>query len=218
MAKRKPAIRQRSPRNQTATASESPIAESTVTMAKPAPATVPSSIPDAEHLSEAAIPEKAAATESESAAAIPPIKPRSLEVYLIDSRWDTPVGAAVRSNIPAMAAYLKGQQFFVLTLQQSLAFLQKNPSLVGADPVLMVLDRRSAHQDQPTDCGFRLCLGHVKQPEVAVSMLKWAIQLTMTASAAEMLSLVRKSGQRQSVQGVIELMGESTHLLEFAPI
>jgi hypothetical protein len=159
-----------------------------------------------------------AATNGHVPPAAPHIKPRSLDVFLVDSGWDTPVGTAVRENIPAMAAYLKGQQFFVLNREQSLTFLQRHPALVGADPVLLVLDRKTRNRKEPVDCGFRLCLGHVKQPEVAVSMLKWAVQLTMTASAAEMLALVRQTGQRESLQGVIELMGESTHLLEFAPL
>jgi hypothetical protein len=49
-------------------------------------------------------------------------------------------------------------------------------------------------------------------------MLKWAMQLTMTASMTEMSTLVRKSGHRETFQGVVELVGESAHLLEFAPI
>ena len=90
--------------------------------------------------------------------------------------------------------------------------------MVGADPILMVVDRHAAAQ-HGARVGFRLCLGHVKRPDVAVSMLKWAMQLTMTASIVEMTKMVEQSGHRKTLQGVIELVGEgSAHLLEFAPV
>ena len=145
------------------------------------------------------------------------IEARVLDVFLIDSGWNTPVCAAVHENVPAVAAYLKGHRFFVLNQQQSLTYVKRHPSLVGADPILLVVDRKSSGSNG--GCGFRLCLGHVRQPEVAVSMLKWAMQLTMTASSAEMVTVIRKSAHRETLQGAIELIGEgSTHLLEFDPV
>lgn len=154
-------------------------------------------------------------------AAAPPVQtpqPRSLDVFLIDSGWNTPVCAAVHENIPTMAAYLKQQRFFVLNQEQSLTYIRKHPAMVGADPILMVVDRHAAAQ-KGARVGFRLCLGHVKRADVAVSMLKWAMQLTMTASIVEMTKMVEQSGHRKTLQGVIELVGEgSAHLLEFAPV
>lgn len=153
---------------------------------------------------------------SESPASSP--KPRSLDVFLIDSGWNTPVCTAVRENIPTMAAYLKQQRFFVLDQEQSLSYIRNHPAMVGADPILMVVDRHAAAQNGAR-VGFRLCLGHVKRADVAVSMLKWAMQLTMTASIVEMTKIVEQSGHRKTLQGVIELVGEgSAHLLEFAPV
>ena len=146
-------------------------------------------------------------------------EPRILDVFLLDSGWNNVVSAAVHENIPAVAAYLTGHRFFVLNHEQSLHFIKRQPKLVGADPLLLVLDRQAARNKNPAGYGFRLSLGHVRQPEVAISMLKWAIQLTMTASTSEMTNMVRKSGHRESLQGVIELVGEgSAHLLEFAPV
>lgn len=154
-------------------------------------------------------------------AAAPPVQapqPRSLDVFLIDSGWNTPVCAAVHENIPTLAAYLKQQRFFVLNQDQSLTYIRRHPAMVGADPILMVVDRHAAAQ-KGARVGFRLCLGHVKRADVAVSMLKWAMQLTMTASIVEMTKMVEQSGHRKTLQGVIELVGEgSAHLLEFAPV
>eukprot|EP00475_Leptophrys_vorax_P025043 TRINITY_DN34921_c0_g1_i1.p1 TRINITY_DN34921_c0_g1~~TRINITY_DN34921_c0_g1_i1.p1 ORF type:complete len:218 (+),score=5.66 TRINITY_DN34921_c0_g1_i1:87-740(+) len=143
---------------------------------------------------------------------------RALDVFLIDSGWNNPICSAVRENLPAVAGYLKGHRFFVMSKEKSLDFIQRHPVFIGADPLLLVLDPLAAAKKDSVGCGFRLSLGHVRHPEVAISMLKWAMQLTMTASMAEMATLVRKSGHRETFQGVVELVGESANLLEFAPI
>ena len=169
--------------------------------------------------SPASVPPTTAETGDSKSEPKPKIEPRVLDVFLIDSGWNNPVCAAVHENLPTVAAYLKGHRFFVMNPDQSLTFIRRHPGLVGADPLLLVLDRKAAAKKDPAGCGFRLSLGHVRQPEVAISMLKWAVQLTMTATTSEMASIVRKSGQKETLQGVIELVGEgSTHLLEFAPV
>jgi hypothetical protein len=144
---------------------------------------------------------------------------RVFDVFLVDSGWNNPVCSAIRENLPAVAEYLKGHRFFVMNPDQSMYFIRRHPALVGADPMLLVLDRSMADNKNAKSCGFRLCLGYVRQPEAAVSMLKWAVQLTMTAGASEMANIISKSAHRETLQGVVELIGEgSTHLLEFAPV
>lgn len=159
------------------------------------------------------------ATTAESAAVPTTSSHRILDVFLVDSGWNNDVGKAVRENLPVFADYLHGQRFYVLSEEQSLDFIKKHPSLVGADPILIVLDREAAKQKNPKGYGFRLCLGHMRNPEAAISMLKWAIQLSMAATGPQMCTIVRESGHRQTIQGTIELIGEgTTHLLEFAPV
>ena len=144
---------------------------------------------------------------------------RVLDVFLVDSGWSNEVGNAIRENLPVFAGYLQGQRFYVLNEAQSLEFIRRHPALVGADPILVVLDRESARRRNPKGYGFRLCLGHMRNPEGAISMLKWAIQLSMASNGPEMATIVRESGHRQTIQGTIELIGEgSAHLLEFAPV
>jgi hypothetical protein len=151
----------------------------------------------------------------------PPASPsrKVLDVFLIDSGWNNEVAKAVRENLPVFNGYLRGQRFYVLSEEQSLSFIKKHPPLVGADPILIVLDREAAKLKNPKGYGFRLCLGHMRNSEAALSMMKWAIQLSMAANGPEMASIVKESGQRQTIQGTIELLGEGTgHLLEFAPV
>ena len=179
---------------------------------------VPEIIPMKSVAAASTVTEPKTLTEPTQAASESPLR-KVLDVFLIDSGWNNEVAKAVRENLPVFNGYLKGQRFFVLSEEQSLAFIKKHPALVGADPILIVLDREAAKQNNPKGYGFRLCLGHMRNPEAALSMMKWAIQLSMASSGPEMSSIVRESGHRQSIQGTIELIGEGTgHLLEFAPV
>jgi hypothetical protein len=186
------------------------------------PAAVPNAEPHAEGMAGPGMPETAAELSDYDPPRATPAswKPRVLDVFFIDSGWNNPVCTAVRENLPAVAEYLQGHRFFVMTPQQSMSFIRRHPALIGEDPILLVLDRAAAvNKNSSNSCGFRLSLGSVRNPEAAVSMLKWAIQLTMTANSAEMANIISKSAHRETLQGVIELMGEgSSHLIEFAPL
>lgn len=155
----------------------------------------------------------------EPAATATPKAARVLDVFLVDSGWNNEVARAVRENLPVFNGYLRGQRFYVLSEEQSLTFIKRHPALVGADPILIVIDREAARQKNPKGFGFRLCLGHMRNAEAALSMLKWAIQLSMASGGPEMANIVKESGHRETIQGTIELLGEgSAHLLEFAPV
>jgi hypothetical protein len=145
---------------------------------------------------------------------------RVLDVFFVDSGWNSPVCSAVRENLPAVAEYLHGHRFYTMTPEQSTMFIRHHPALIGEDPMLVVLDRVAAGEKIPNrSYGFRLSMGSVRNPETAVSMMKWAVQLAVTANTAEMAKIISKSAHRETLQGVIEMMGEgSTHLIEFAPL
>lgn len=178
--------------------------------------------PEMSEASQIPVPsEEADSSQSQSSADRKPVvkNRRVLDVFLIDSGWNNEVGKAVRDNLPIFASYLEGQRFFVLNETQSLAFIKRHPSLVGADPILIVLDRQAVKERNSKGFGFRLCLGHMRNPDGAISMMKWAIQLSMASNGTQMATIIKQSGHRQSLQGTIELIGEgSAHLLEFAPV
>jgi len=142
-----------------------------------------------------------------------------LDVFYINSGWNTAITRAVEENLPLLSNFLKDHRLYVLKREQAQSYMLRHPVVVGADPVLLVVDRESAKITPDRGYGFRLCLGHVRQPEAAVSMMKWAVQVALTANGAEMCGIVRQSAHRESFEGTIELLGEGTgHLLEFAPV
>ena len=170
-------------------------------------------------------PQSSSATPSTAASTplngttIPGTDRRVLDLFFVDSGWNNKVGSALRENLPVFAQYLHGQRFHIMNQQQSLEFIRLHPALVGADPILIVLDRESCEQKNPGGFGFRMCLGHLQNPDAAISMLKWAVQLSMAANSTQMAMMVKQSAHRQTIQGTIELMsGAHNHHLEFAPV
>jgi hypothetical protein len=140
---------------------------------------------------------------------------RAFDVFYIRSGWRTAVSEAVEANMPEVASMLRDHRLFVLNEQQVRDYVKLHPTLVASVPILMVIDRVAASQNLKTGYGFRLCLGVIKNPETAVSLLKWGVQLALMSRADLITRAVRKSGHKESLAGMIELLGEGTsHLTE----
>lgn len=140
---------------------------------------------------------------------------RAFDVFYIRSGWRTAVSDAVEANMPEVASMLREHRLFVLSEQQVREYVKLHPTLVASVPIMMVIDRTAAQQNLKTGFGFRLCLGVVKNPETAVSLLKWGVQLALLSRADLMTNAVRKSAHKESFAGIIELLGEGTsHLTE----
>lgn len=141
---------------------------------------------------------------------------RTLDVFYIRSGWQTAVGCAIEDNLPIVASLLRDHRFYVLNETQAHDYLKLHFSLVSAVPILVVVDREAAKQGLTTGFGFRLCLGVVKNPETAVSLLKWGVQMALMSRAEQMTKAIRESGHRETFEGLIDLLGEGTsHLVEF---
>lgn len=141
---------------------------------------------------------------------------RVLDVFYIRSGWKTAVCNAVEDNLAEVASLLRQHRFYVLNEQQVCEYLRLHSILVSAVPILVVIDPEAAKQRLQTGYGFRLCLGVVKNPEVAVSLLKWGVQMALMSRADLMTKSVRESGHRETFVGMIDLLGEGTsHLVEF---
>lgn len=141
---------------------------------------------------------------------------RVLDVFYIRAGWQTAVSRAIEENLPAVASLLRDHRFHVLNQDQVHDYLKLHYSLVAAVPILVVIDRAAAKRQLATGFGFRLCFGVVKNPETAVALLKWGVQMALMSRAELMTKAVRESGHRETFEGLIDLIGEGTaHLVEF---
>ncbi len=141
---------------------------------------------------------------------------RVLDVFYIRAGWQSAVSKAIESNLPVVASLLRDHRFYVLNEDQAHDYLKLHYSLVAAVPIMVVIDRGAAQRNLAAGFGFRLCFGVVKDPETAVALLKWGVQMALMSRAELMTKAVRESGHRETFEGLIDLIGEGTaHLVEF---
>src|SRR5262249_19507525 len=139
-----------------------------------------------------------------------------LDVFFIRAGWQNSVTRAVEENLPAVAELLKEHRFYVLDPSQVLDFLKHHYSAVALLPLLMVIDREALRVHSPSGFGYRLCLGMIKHPDTAISLLKWGVQVALMSRTDLMTKTVRESGHRESFEGLIHLLGEGTsHFIDF---
>jgi hypothetical protein len=156
-------------------------------------------------------------TDSQNSPTAPLGTPRrQLDIFFIPSMWKTEVSEAVEANLPIVSEMLQNHRFHILNEEQSRDYQKQHFSLVSAVPILIVIDREAAKLNLKTGYGFRLCLGVVKNPETAVSLLKWGVQLALMPRVDHITKAVRETGHRETFEGMINLLGEGTsHLVEF---
>lgn len=144
---------------------------------------------------------------------------RVLDVFFVPSSWKTAVSEAVESNLPIATEMLRDHRFYILNETQSREYQKQHFSLVPAVPILVVVDREAATLNLKTGYGFRLCLGVVKNPETAVSLFKWGIQLALMPRTERITRAVSETGHRETFEGLINLLGNGTsHLVEFGAV
>ncbi|MFO0919129.1 MAG: hypothetical protein U0872_12540 [Planctomycetaceae bacterium] len=147
---------------------------------------------------------------------VPPPARRVLDIFFVQAGWKTSVGEAIEANLEHAIDLLRDHRVYILNEAQARDYLKLHYSLVAAVPILVVIDRDAARRQVKTGYGFRLCLGMVRNPEVAVSLFKWGVQMALMKHTDHMTQAVRKSGHRESFEGLIDLLGEgTTHLVEF---
>ena len=85
-----------------------------------------------------------------------------VDIYVIDSGWDSLPHRVLRESIDMMKRYLESHNLFILTHEQSSAFLERHPQYVGKDPLLVTVSPRDKKQKHPAGFGTALVLGQGK--------------------------------------------------------
>jgi hypothetical protein len=139
---------------------------------------------------------------------------KRFDVFLIDSGWNTAIAQAVQDNLELLKHYLERHNFYVLTKEQSLTLLKQNPLFIGADPILLVIDPDGYATGRKTGFGFRLNLGILKNPDAAISLVKWVLQVVSDHwTSQDIAATVRKASHKEGVQGTMEIIVETSSSL-----
>ena len=94
---------------------------------------------------------------------------KRFDIFLIDTGWNEPVSKVVRSHLPLVYEYQRQDSLFLLTPEQSVEVLRREPRLIGRDPTIVVYDLYApADRKVGRYRGFRLNLGRFRRPEQAL--------------------------------------------------
>ncbi|MGD9647949.1 MAG: hypothetical protein AB7U73_19715 [Pirellulales bacterium] len=139
---------------------------------------------------------------------------RRFDIFLIDSGWNTAIGAAVKENVELIEHYLERQNLYLLSTEQSREMLKTHPYYLGSDPIFLVVDREAYSVRAKEGYGFRLNLGVMKDAESAIALLRWGIQVVCDQQTARHVTqVVRRTARKEGVEGAIEIIAEATSTL-----
>ena len=137
---------------------------------------------------------------------------KRFDIFLIDTGWNAPVSKAVRSHLPVMYEYQKQDSLYLLTPEQSVEILKREPRLIGRDPALVVYDLYAPGNHPVGNYrGFRLFLGRFKRAEQALARLQEFVRfINQNRTVAYLNTEVRRELHREGVSGMVKVLREAS--------
>jgi hypothetical protein len=142
-------------------------------------------------------------------------KPR-FHFFVIDAGWESVPATVLRENLGMIREFLREFQnddsLYVLPREQSIALLQQNPDLIGKDPVILVHDLHAeGGQGESGYHGFRLCMGLLNKPEMAMYGLQRFLRfISEHRKSQDIEADIRKRLQKKGLEGAISVIREGT--------
>jgi hypothetical protein len=137
---------------------------------------------------------------------------KRFDIFLIDTGWNVPVSKAVRSHLPLMYEYHKQDSLYLLTAEQSIEIVKREPRLIGRDPSIVVYDLYTPEERKAGNFrGFRLHLGRFRHPEQALARLHEFVRFVHMHRTADALHLeVRREMHREGIAGMVKVLREAS--------
>ncbi|MDG3007098.1 hypothetical protein [Paludisphaera mucosa] len=159
-----------------------------------------------EHQHEAEGPRPSLRTRSTAASIAPECK--RFDIFLIDTGWNGPVSKLVRAHLPILYEFQKQDTLYLLTPEQSIEVLRREPLLIGRDPTILVYDLMAAKgADAGNYRGFRIHLGRFRNGEQALARLQEFLRFINMHRTAERLDVqVRRELHREGFSGSVKLI------------
>jgi hypothetical protein len=132
---------------------------------------------------------------------------RQFHVYIIDTGWNKEMRRLLDESRARYAAYLQRHVVYELTPGQSEQLIKSHPELVGADPILLAVDRAAAAERRSTGLGFRYNMGAVADPDQAQKMLGKLLEiLGERHQAADITAAVRRHARKEGIRGALDIL------------
>lgn len=133
-----------------------------------------------------------------------------LDIYIIDSGWDSLPHRVLHRSLDLFKAYLTDHNVYVLTPEQSTAFLKQYPDLIGKDPIIAIVDGLARKLSNPSGFGTRLELGLVNDAYRLEYLLKMFLQIVNTKTdILDIAYTFREHNHMEGVKGAIDIIMES---------
>jgi hypothetical protein len=147
---------------------------------------------------------------SRPATEAPKADAKRFDIFLIDTGWNEPVSKLVHSHLPVLYAYQKQDSLYILSREQSIEILRREPMLIGRDPTVLVYDLFAPRGEGKAKYrGFRIHLGRFRKPEQALSRLQEFLRfINQNRTAICLEEQVKRELHREGVAGSINILRE----------
>ncbi len=137
---------------------------------------------------------------------------KRFDIFLIDTGWNAHVSKLVQAHLPILHSFNKQDSLYILSAEQSVEILRREPQLIGRDPTILIYDLHApkgiGHGKYK---GFRIHLGRFRNGEQALARLQEFLRFVNLHRTAECLDVeVKKELHREGVSGAIRLLHEAS--------
>ena len=135
--------------------------------------------------------------------------------FIIDSGWKTDAAKVLRENFHMLREFQENDPLYVLSRDQSIALIRKNPDLIGRDPIVLVHDLHAqGGRGESGYHGFRLCLGVLHDGQQALAaMQKFLRFVKRHRQSTDIEKDIRDKLHRKGLEGTIEVIREGAELM-----
>lgn len=140
-----------------------------------------------------------------------PEKPISLarfHFFIIDSGWKSVSAKVIRDNFKMIREFQSHDPLYVLSQEQSIALIRANPDWIGKDPIILVHDLHAKGGEGVSGyCGFRLCLGLIKNSEQALTAMQEFLRFVHNHRRSHNIEKeIQAKLHREGIEGAIEVL------------
>ena len=135
---------------------------------------------------------------------------------MIDTGWNTAVSKLVRSHLPLLYQYQRHDSLYLLTPEQSVEILKRDPQFIGHDPTVLVYDLCAPRRPQASQLSRISPVSRpIQAPEQALARLQEFLRFLIATIAPPIwIREVRRELHREGAKGMIKILREaSTELL-----
>lgn len=130
-----------------------------------------------------------------------------LDIYIIDSGWESLAHTYLASVIDLFKAYLTEHNLYILSPEQSIAFLKKHPHSIGRDPIIVAVDKIARTLNNPEGFGTQLELGLIKDPHRIEELIKMFVRIVSNKDKIlEIAHAFRKYNHKEGIGGALDII------------